>query len=85
MKPVFLTKKKDGCCTVCNPVSLADFECDVIAVNSPVSNARSVQLCRSCIAAFVRSARGARRVTISLHQEVQEFALEKVRKKAGLK
>ena len=84
MKPVFLTKKKDGCCTVCSPVSLADFECDVIAVNSPV-NARRVQLCHSCIAAFVRSARGARRVTISLHQEVQEFALEKVRKKAGQK
>jgi hypothetical protein len=84
MKPVFFTKRKLGCCTVCNPVSLADLECDVIAVNSPVVS-RPLQLCHACIGAFVRSARGARRVTVSLHQEVQDFAREKARKKAGLK
>jgi hypothetical protein len=80
MKPVFLTRKKDGCCSVCNPVRLADVECNVVEVTSPLTS-RKFALCVPCITALHRSARGERRVTITLHDEVQDFALEKERRK----
>jgi hypothetical protein len=81
MKPVFLTREKDGCCDVCNPVRLAALECDVVTVKPPTAAAMQLSFCGRCIRALAASAKGARRVTITLHGDVQALALGTGRKK----
>ena len=82
MRPVFLTKEKNSTCSVCNPVRLAALGCEVVVVKSPVTT-RRLAVCGDCVDALHRSARGARRVTITLPADVQELALEKERRKKG--
>jgi len=67
---------------VCNPVRLAALGCEVVVVKSPVTT-RRLAVCGDCVDALHRSARGARRVTITLPADVQELALEKERRKKG--
>lgn len=78
-------RAKDRCCNACNPVNVADAECDVIESSvSLFPFAQPVALCMRCIKAFASAARDNRRKPkVELDPEVVELSSWAARRRAA--
>lgn len=55
MTAVQFERTSDGCCSICNPVALADLETECVKVYRADSPDRGIFVCRRCIQAMRRS------------------------------